>query len=267
MKWFSHSVSATLGDWQRAVRGRARTRALGKNLITLQNDDACAVFLDDQPGDTCLVSFTGIGHGTGGLDVQRPEFAKAGVSGPRFFIIDKTRSWGNALALEQLAFHVIKRAEGRRVFTLGNSMGGFLAILASKPLGATRCLAFSPQWSVDPACMPLERRWMAYRRTIRHFRYPDLSKAFSSDCSYDVVFGGDVFEAMHAERFPADYQNVAIYQLGNSGHEVAASLKAAGLLHNVVTASLNGESLPEVLTQAGIAFKVAASSKEKNACL
>ena len=50
-----------------------------------------------------LLSFTGIGHGMGGIDVQRPEFFGAGKSfGNVIFMSDRKRSWGNSLDFGRL---------------------------------------------------------------------------------------------------------------------------------------------------------------------
>jgi hypothetical protein len=253
-----------LGDWRRDQRGQARTRAFASDMVPLLDDPACAVFLDDRPGDGCLVSFTGIGHGTGGLDVQRPEFLKAGIEGPRLFVIDKTRSWGNHLDLARIAGAIAPHAEGRRVATLGNSMGGFLAVLCSGPLGAARCLAFSPQWSVDPACVPDETRWATYRAAIRAFRYSNLAGAFAPGCRYDLIFGDDPLERMHADCFPARLSNVALYRIIHGNHEIAATLKAAGCLHDAVAASLTGRDLGATLRRAGIPFEMPEKAFEED---
>ncbi len=47
------------------------------------------------------------------------------------------------------------------VVMLGSSMGGYGALLMGGRIGATRAVAFSPQWSVDPAKAPFDTRWTA----------------------------------------------------------------------------------------------------------
>ncbi len=62
------------------------------------------------------------------------------------------------------------RAVGRRyaeVVTYGLSMGGYAAINFAAELGASRAIAISPQYSIDPRKVPFETRWDAYVRPIR----------------------------------------------------------------------------------------------------
>ena len=64
---------------------------------TLLEDDEILVLSKQTEGERCIVSFTGVGHGMGGVDLQKPEFSAGPAAGPRVFVMDKTRSWGNAL--------------------------------------------------------------------------------------------------------------------------------------------------------------------------
>jgi len=249
------ALSERLSVWLRALRGKARGRTMAQQFTIIHEDNVCAIYVDNQAGSTCLVAFTGIGHGTGGIGVQRPEFVKAGLEGPRIFVLDKTRSWGNALDIDKICGMIHPYAQGRRLVTLGNSMGGFLAILFSGPLGATNCLTFSPQWSVDPAIIPSEDRWLAYRAKIRIFHYPDLSDSFGPSCRYDIVFGDGALELRHAERFPADHPNLSLFHVQGADHNVAAALKNAGALNEAVVASLTGQPLQALLKTSGFAVK------------
>lgn len=47
-----------------------------------------------------------------------------------------------------------------RIVTYGTSMGGYAALLFSKAVGADVVISCSPQFSVDPAKVPFETRWL-----------------------------------------------------------------------------------------------------------
>ncbi len=59
-------------------------------------------------------------------------------------------------ALEDLRARI---GPGRPVITYGSSMGGYAAFRFSGVLQAVRVIAFSPQYSIDPARVPWEHRW------------------------------------------------------------------------------------------------------------
>jgi len=251
MRALARKVTDLWGEHRRDYRAQDRHRAFARDLSVLHDDPTCGIYLQDALGGTCIVSFTGIGHGTGGVDVQRPEFRKPSLAGPQIFILDKTRSWGNALDVPLIVARVRPVAQGRRVVTLGNSMGAFLAVLLSGPLGAGRCLGLSPQWSVDPRVVPEETRWRRYRNAIAAFHHPDLRAAFDPDCSYDLLFGDDPMEAAHAGHFPC-LPSVRLHRVRGANHELAAHLKAKGCLQTVVSAGLSGQGVAKALADAGL---------------
>ncbi|MGU3496423.1 tetratricopeptide repeat protein [Xanthobacteraceae bacterium A53D] len=56
---------------------------------------------------------------------------------------------------------------GRPLITYGSSMGGYAAFRFSGLLQAGRVICVSPQYSIDPALIPWERRWRIYSARIR----------------------------------------------------------------------------------------------------
>jgi hypothetical protein len=120
-------------------------------LPTIFEDETMKVTCIDGTGEHCLVTFVGVGHGQDGVDQQSEEFRKAvGGRGPRLFVFDKSRSWGNSLDIDLLADVTAPYRKARSVATMGLSMGGFLAVQMSTVLGATRCVALAPQYSIHP---------------------------------------------------------------------------------------------------------------------
>lgn len=212
---------------------------------TVFDDDTMAVLFIPGSKDNCVVSFTGVGHGLGGMDLQSPEFSRSGGDETRIFVIDKRRSWGNGIDWDRLSDIVEDLAPDAEITTLGNSMGGFLAILSAPILGAGTAIAFAPQWSVDPEIVPEEMRWMQYRREISQIRYPDLSQSCAADCRIFVFFGDDRDDRLHIEFFRQ--QKMDLFVLNGGGHDVAAHLKRNGVLYPLVSACRSGADVGALL--------------------
>lgn len=161
---------------------------------TVFDDDSMMVLVIRGRTDECIICFTGVGHQLGGIDMQNPEFARSDGEETKIFVIDKHRSWGNDIdwgRLKNIVNHLVPNAE---ITTLGNSMGGFLAILSASVFGAKQAIAFVPQWSIDPLIVPEEDRWKQYTQRIQKIHYPDLS---------DVVNAGGgeyMFFSMEAKK-------------------------------------------------------------------
>ncbi|WP_134682194.1 hypothetical protein [Paracoccus ravus] len=209
----------------------------------LVEDENCLVTADMSriaEAEKVIVSFTGVGHGMGGIDVQQVEFAgSASRHGVLVSVIDRKRSWGNGLDLPGIVARITALAAGRPILTLGNSMGGFLAILFSTPLNAERCVAIAAQYSVSPAVLPDERRWRSYRRAITVWQHPSLDGAFNPHTLYTTLNGGFPQDRRHWRRFP-DLENARHYVLKGVKHNVAPHLKDKGQLSAVLDHALAG---------------------------
>ena len=158
-------------------------------------------YLDASNSNRCLIAFTGVGHAMGGVDVQREEFFSQHALGMVVWVTDKRRSWGNNLKVEAISSAIQNLIAKREVFFVGNSMGGFLAILFSSILNAKRVMAFVPQFSVSPNIVPCERRWMNYRSEIKKFVYEDLSQSFNANTEYALLMGSGAYEEVHYQKF------------------------------------------------------------------
>lgn len=196
-------------------------------------------YLSGTDPTTIVFTCTGVGHAMGGIDVQKPEFVKTAFrSGTVVTITDKTRSWGNhldfGLILESVDFLLTQASYS---VTIGNSMGGFNAILLAKKLQADACIAFAPQFSVHPDIVPQENRWMIYRNEIKNYVYKSLKNHFLDKTNYLLINGGSYSEYIHWSKFPRSI-NIQNYVLPQASHDVAAWLKHHGLLHVVIESYL-----------------------------
>ncbi|MDA7966173.1 hypothetical protein [Ruegeria sp.] len=207
-----------------------------------------------QPGERqeCTVSFTGIGHALGGIDVQNPEFSRSLSHETKIFVIDKERTWGNSVHWEETIAVLKRHTDGTEVTTLGNSMGGFLAILAAGQLRASRSIAFVPQWSIDPDIVPGETRWSNYRSNISKIIHPDLSAAFVDSTKFYVFFGNGPSDQEHLKYFREKQDRMKLFVLDRCDHNVAHFLKERGQLYPVIHACHSDSDIHHVLAKADI---------------
>jgi len=141
--------------------------------LALERDD---VRISSQPGtsDVLVVAFAGVGHALGGL--QTEEFRKIlsridqASACHLIWVIDKRRVWYNEGVAEAVAAWVntyIAEARINAVVTLGNSLGGFGAIVFARRLvNCVQAIAFCPQSSVKSDLVPFETRWPEWRAAI-----------------------------------------------------------------------------------------------------
>ena len=151
---------------------------------TLLEDDDVKISVLRRDSSRVMLCFAGIGYALGGVAVQNAEFKRVSRFGTAIYVIDKKRSWGNNLDFAGLAEIVHRVAPGAPVDTIGNSMGAFLAILATKFVPTRTCIAFVPQYSVHPDIVVREVRWRHYLKDIVSWRYRDLSDAFQPETEY-----------------------------------------------------------------------------------
>ncbi len=192
---------------------------------------------------TLFVAFTGIGHRLGAL--QREEFvrvAHAGGENSVLFVQDKTRSWYNepsfAAKLEAIVAEWSPRCG--RLVTIGNSMGGFGAIVFARLLRAQTAIAFAPQFSVCPEVIPQETRWREFTSRIAAFRYPSAAEHMTGDCAYYLFQGDGGKDWYQIGGFPIG-PNVFQFVVPGGPHNLASVLKARGELSVIVDACADGD--------------------------
>lgn len=133
-------------------------------------------------------------------------------------------------------------------------MGGFLAILSARRLGAAQAIAFVPQRSIDPEIVPNERRWTNYTKNIQLVKYKDLSDAFDTPTKFSVFFGKDEQDATHLQFFPTQKENLDLFVLEDCSHDAASFLKKHGQLYPVIEACRNDGDLNSLLQKAEIRY-------------
>ena len=191
--------------------------------------------------------FVGIGHEVDALDVQTEEFFSLSKSSTVFFIIDKKRTWGNGIDFNFLRELINPYISGRSINSIGNSMGGFLAILATCFFPISTAVAFVPQFSVSKRIIPEESRFDSYVKNINVWKYESLENSFNDVTQYYILAGISDIENHHLLLFPFKKNIQKIFFLNPEfNHKVAQQLKALGILGKVINDCFNKKSGLEI---------------------
>ena len=197
----------------------------------------------DNSSKKIMLSFTGIGHALGGLNVQESEFFGAGRSFDNIICItDKTRSWGNKLDFGIINKVIAPLVGGRAVYSIGNSMGGFNAIVASKFMEIHTSISFVPQFSVCRTAVPWEDRWLEFTSRIEEFHIRTARDGMNCRTNYKIFSSGVGNDAKHASLFPVA-ENVEHYLFAEATHSLAQTLKEDGHLMPLLNVCF-GDSAP-----------------------
>lgn len=232
------------GIFERTTPNAERNR-----MITLFNDDSVRISAINKPeSDNITLCFTGIGHAIGGIEVQREEFLKASDNSTTIFVVDKLRSWGNNIDFVSLKHIVESYGLSKKVNAIGNSMGGFSAIIASKFIRIDNVVAFVPQFSVNKTIVPDENRWDKYVDAIQSWNHMSVDGYFVDTTKYYIIAGYGGRDLRHLNLMPSG-KNIHKIYFRNSRffHNAAAALKGDGILYEVMRDCFRGANGSEIL--------------------
>jgi acetyl esterase/lipase len=122
---------------------------------------------------------------------------------------------------------------------MGNSMGGFAALLFGALMNASKVVAFAPQTFISPQLRLLHRESRWRQRTYRTYcRYGVFRRTYdvkpflktTPHVSADIYVGkNDHHDFIHAARL-SPLSSVSIHQVDGAGHGVAKMLREIGEL-------------------------------------
>jgi len=208
------------------------------SLEPLVNNENLFISRRQRNSPSTTLCFTGIGHAIGGVDIQSEEFVRATSDSDTFFIIDKQRTWGNNIDWDLLK-EVVNAGSQNRFSAIGNSMGGFLAILSSCLFRVEIVVAFVPQFSVDKRVVD-ERRFDEYVDKIDNFVYSSLSNCFKKETEYYCFFGVGGDDDKQLNLFPqSENLHKILFPESRFCHSVAQVLKDHGVLYEVISDCFN----------------------------
>lgn len=205
----------------------------------LYNDDKIEIAHERGDGRVAIISFSGIGFGLGGIQIEEFRKSLSGISNDIYFVKEKARHWYNS-SFRQICDFLNEELSRRGIdsaVTLGNSMGGFGAIIfAGELLGCRSAIAFSAQSAVDPAIVPWEERYRQYTDTVSQWAGLDATQLLHQNINYTLFFGNhDPLDIRHAARMAAaECSNMSIYIISNAGHDLANFLKRDGVLRHLI---------------------------------
>lgn len=204
---------------------------------------------------TCaLIAFGGI---NGGFAMPPFEFfgSTRGIDVHRFYCRDLRRRWyldnvplvgSNFLDFVDYFRKLLEHLGIRRTVLVGNSAGGYAALLMGFYLNAEKVIAFSPQTNLldsDPFSSSEMAAWEAYRSMCANppalFRQlGDLGKVFSDlqprDVQVDIHFSqGNAVDCRHASHL-SSLSGVNLIPYQNDGHALVRYLKEQGQLGDLL---------------------------------
>lgn len=139
----------------------------------------------------------------------------------------------------------IKQINPRKVFLVGNSMGGYAAILFSKLIYQGQVIAFAPQTFISPFLRFIhgDHRWKSQirktyvssllKRKIWNLR-PLLEKNDDENNVSIFVSASDRLDCAHAYHVK-DINGVYVYEFSEGGHNVVTLIRELGLLPTVMS--------------------------------
>lgn len=197
------------------------------------------------PGDSQRLVVALSGVGTRRHEMPPPELLGSAIGQDRNHVLlvsDKSRSWMNGPGIAERIVATIEAYKSNfpieEVVTMGNSMGGFAAIVLAGLTEVDVAIAFAPQYSVSPDHLPGERRWAFFTRQIQTFHFPAIDAYPEGETAFYVFHGDDELERMHATRFPHDMRAHHFIFPGRD-HNFAVELRKTGDLGKLVQAAMN----------------------------
>ncbi len=202
---------------------------------------------------TLYVFFGGM---AAGIVIPRFEFYNASriVDEHKIFVRDFGRCWyhaglaGVSRNIDATAVYLrrrIREIAPRRTVFVGNSMGGYAAMLFAALLGEAEVIAFAPQTFLSPWLRWHHRddRWRPqirrmWRQGLMRPRFWDLKPLLMrrrSRLGISVyVSDKDRLDLVHAERI-RDVPGVHIHTFAEGGHDVVRHLRDAGQLARIMS--------------------------------
>jgi pimeloyl-ACP methyl ester carboxylesterase len=160
------------------------------------------------------------------------------------FICDRHHSWYSRPGIRQRIADLVRavaREHGiETIWSIGNSMGAYGAILFSESLPISRVVAFVPQLLLDDWVISQDM-WALYRPNIQDGVVRDLIPIMAApDREFRLVVGDsdpdDTIHLAHLRQALPDAAHIGIVVVRGQQHQVARWLKAKGQLLPLIKA-------------------------------
>ncbi len=195
-------------------------------------------------GTRLVVSLAGVGRNRG--QVPPMEFigtSRGGGVNHVLFVSDTSRSWMNGPGLAEMHSKLVEDTRVSHGITeivaLGNSMGGFVALVLANMVHIDTVIAFAPQFSMHPDLVPEEKRWSIFSSNITCWTIPDVGTLDQEASEYYIFHGSNPLESRHWLRFPWN-RRLNHFIFDGLGHDVAARIQKRRLLPSIFDAAVAG---------------------------
>lgn len=210
-----------------------------RKCIELYSSGPVRIRYSQGTGTHLVVSFASIGRRR--IEMPPDEFMGTLLNRPELhciFISDLDRSWMNGALLREKTASCVDRIVSMHsisnITTLGVSMGGFSALVASELFPVTTAIAISPQYSIARNIMPNETRWRFWRKNISKFVVETADVNPAADHTF--IFHGLVDDILQMDAFP-EKKNCDHFVFPNKGHsKLGQFLKDEGVLPSIIIA-------------------------------
>lgn len=210
------------------------------------------LILEINNSDSLLVIFGGIKQGIG-LPIFEFRNVLKNVVCDKVFVRDFNQAWyhkgidssiNNLSVLESCLSDIITSHSYKRVVFLGNSMGGYAAILLGTLLNVNKVIAFSPQSFIDKINRYYykDKRWASqlkkvYLNNKDQRKYYDLKRVLKKSKAKVLI---DIFysvnhnlDKIHSERLRKN-KNVRLNPFEANNHNLVRELRDNQLLIEII---------------------------------
>ena len=132
-----------------------------------------------------------------------------------------------------------------RVIAYGSSMGGFAALRYGAACGATVGLALSPQYTVDPAIVPFDRRWAD---DVARILFRDDAHLPTLPAQYITYDPRDMQDRRHFDLFAGQSSTIGL-PISHGGHPVGSYLVETDMMRPLLDGVESGSLDPQAFVQ------------------
>jgi hypothetical protein len=209
-------------------------------LVALRDDGLMRLWRREGTGNRLVVCCSGVGRHDDRLpEAEFNRLAYWAAPDHLLFFADPKRTWLNAPGLIEALVAEIEAEAARvgasEICMIGHSMGAYAAMVIPAFTKVDVALAFSPQYIVDPVCLPEETRWQIWREKIESFRIASVADHLVPQCQYFVVHGRNKREAVQRD-LVLPLVNLDMFILPGTYHSTPKKLKELGILDAVIEA-------------------------------
>lgn len=218
------------------------------------NNSKKGILIEKNNSEFLLVSFGGINQGLG-IPVFEFFNSLKLLGFDKIFLRDFNQMWyqkgvdsniNDLLLLKEFIKHEINLKSYKKIVFLGNSMGGYAAILFGIMINVDEVISFAPQTFIDKTnrLKHLDFRWFKQIKKIhssknKHHIFFNLKHFLNNNSNYktniNIYFSNKHrLDRLHAKHIK-NLKNVSLNSYEVGGHSVIKTLRDSGELQTILT--------------------------------